>query len=409
MAFTEGSKVYIAFKEEQTPNVQESGAGGAVLRRTSGILNLVKQEVDSAEKRTDFQEVNVTHGTRSVDFTLNTEGFLGDYTAFLSAIMRRDFAAVPAVAASAGDGFTAYGGVLTRAAGASESFITDGLRAGMIVRLSGMAVTENNDRNFRITAITATTLTLTAVDGGLPLADDATNNEAATLTVPGQVSFIPSTAHTAKTFTIEKHDLAADVSEVARGCKIGSFELNAQPDQPVQISFSGLGIDRATLTCAEAPVLTDPTAAGAGKAVSAAVGHCIVNGDAAFEITSLRLSVDLGVQNQPVIFSDVSPDIFYGRTATVQGTITALRDNAALQQIFENETEVALAFILEAPGVAPKGFISVYLPRVKLMSAEMDDPDGPVIQSLAFRALKPASDVAGTESTVITIQDSAIA
>lgn len=407
MAIAEGSTSYFAYKLESTPNTAESGSGGAILRRATGTIDLVKPEVTSAEKRTDFQEQNVIHGTRSVNWQISSELYGGDYEDFLAAALRRDFAAVSTISETTStDEFTISSGVLTRGNG-SASFITDGLYEGLIIRLTGMNTAGNNSRNLRITAMTATTLTLAAVDGGAAVADDSGGGGSATIVVPGKNSYIPSTGHTSNTFTIEKHDTKTDTSHVAHGCKVGTVEMSVQPDQPVALNFTGLGINRASYSAANAPVLTSPTAAGTGAAMSAGIGFVRVGGSSVACITSLDLTIEDGLSVVPVAFGNESCDVFYGPRAEVTGTFTALKQNITLSDYFDDETEVTLDFFIAAPGSEPRSFINLYLKRVKLNSADEDDPDGPTVQTFSFRALKPAT-ATGVNSTVIAIQDSSI-
>ena len=407
MAIAEGSTSYFAYKKEATPNTAETGSGGTVLRRVTGVVNLVKPEVTSQEKRTDFQELNVLHGTRSVDWSINSEMFGGDYDEFLAALLRRDFAGVTTITeTTTSDEFTISSGVLTRGNGAA-SFITDGLYEGMVIRLTGMNTAGNNSRNIRITAMTATTLTLAAVDGGAAVADDSGGGGSATIVIPGQATWIPSTGHTSDTFTIEKHETKTDTSHVGHGCKVGIGEINVSPDQPITLNFSGIGIDRASYSAGNAPVLTSPTAAGTGSAMSAGIGFIRVGGASVAVVTSLAMTIDNGLSNQPVVANNVSPDVFYGRASQVTGTITVLKEGVTISDYFDDETEVTLDFFIAAPGSEPRAFYNLYLKRVKLNSADEDDPDGPTIQTFSFRALKPTT-ATGVNETTIMLQDSSI-
>lgn len=407
MAIAEGSSTAFSYKKESVANTQETGSGGTVLRRVTGQLDLVKPEVTSAEKRGEFQDANVNHGTRSVDWAINGEMFGGDYSEFEAAILRRDYAGVTTVSASAGDGFTISSGVLTRAAGGSESFIDDGLYEGLVVRFTNLTTAGNNNRNVRITALTATTLTLVAVDGGAAIAD-STSSETATLVIPGQFTYIPATSHTSDTFTLESWDSKTSVSHIAYGNKVGTMDLSVQPDQPISQNFSGLGIDRSS---SGSRVLTSPSAAGTGAAMSAGIGFIRVGGSSIAVVTGLDMTIDVGLQNAPVILpggsNPISPDVFYGRVAEVTGTITVLKQGYTLSDYFDNETEVTLDFFIEAPGSAPKSFKNIYLKRVKLNSASEDDPDGPVVQTFGFRALYPATATGVLRSTIL-LQDSSI-
>lgn len=402
MAITEGSSTYFAYKKESVANTAESGAGGKVLRRVTGQLDLEKAEVTSAEKRTDFQEVNVTHGTRSVAWAVNGELYGGDYKELLAAICRRDFTSISSIDAGAGEEYTISSGVLTRAGG---SFISDGALTGLVGRLGAMTVTANNSRNLLITSVAATTMGLVAVDGGAAVANDATADANATFAIPGMVTYIPESSHTSDTFTFERHDSKTDTSQVGWGCKVGTVEISIQPDQAPTISMSGLGINRADYSSGNAPVLTSPTAAGTGSLMAAAIGYIRVNGSAVAVVTGANITIDDGVSNQPVVGSNVSPDIFYGRAAQVTGSLTILREGVAVENLFDDETEFELNLFVAAPGTEPRAFYNFFMPRVKLTSANVDDPDGPVVISANFRALKKATTT-GYAATTLLIQDS---
>lgn len=406
MAISEGSSTYFAYKKETTANTEETGSGGAILRRVTGQLDLTKPEVTSGEKRTDFQEVNVIHGTRSVNWAINGEVYGGDYEEFLAAQLRRDFGSVTTISAGASDTFTISSGVLTRGAGGGESFITDGVVAGMVVRLTLLGAS-NNSRNLLVTAVTATTLTLVAIDGGAAVADNSDASTSATIVIPGKYTFIPESSHTSDTFTIERHDSKTDTSQVGYGCKVGTTEISMQPDQAPTLSFSGIGIDRSEYTASSAPSLTSPTAAGTGSLMASAIGYIRLNGSAIAVVTGINISIDNGISNQPVVGANISPDVFYGRAAQVTGTLNVLREGVSIENIFDDETEVELFLYAAAPGSEPRSFFTVFMPRVKLNSADVDDPDGPTSITASFRALKK-STTTGYNATTIQIQDSSI-
>ncbi len=400
MAIAEGSTTDFRFKKESVANTEETGAGGSTLRRVTAEVELVKPEVVSQEKRTDFQEVNNTHGTRSVNWNCNGEMFGGDYKEFMAASLRRDFTSVSQITAD----MTISSGVITRASG---DFIADGLYAGLIIRLGSMSVSANLSRNIRIASMTTTTLTVHAVDGGAAIADDAGPNASATVDVPGQFTFVPSTAHTSDTFTIEKHETKTDTSHIARGCKVGVVDISIQPDNPPSMNFSGLGIDRRSVSAGDAPVLTSPSAAGTGALMASAIGFCRINGSQVAVVTGLDLQTNCNLSNAPVVFNNVSPDIFYGRAIEVTGTIVVLKESVAISDLFDNETEVALEFFIEAPGSDPQAFMSWYMARAKLNTATEADNDGPDTQSFAFRAIKPLT-ATGVNETTIQFQDSSV-
>lgn len=405
MAISEGSSTYYAYKKESSPNTEETGSGGAILRRVDGQLDLEKAEVTSAEKRTDFQEANVTHGTRSVSWRVNGELYGGDYKELLAAICRRDFSAISSIDAGVGEEFTIASGVLSRAGG---SFVTDGALVGLVGRLSAMTVTGNNSRNLLLTSVAATDVGITAIDGGAAVADDATADSNASLSIPGMVTYIPESGHTSDTFTIERYDSKTDTSQVGWGCKVGTVEISIQPDQAPTISFAGLGIDRREYTAGSAPSLTSPTAAGTGALMAAAIGYIRLNGTAYAVVTSANLVIDTGISNQPVVGANVSPDVFYGRAVQVTGTLNILRQGVVVENLFDDETECELNLIVNAPGSEPRAFYNFFMPRVKLTSAPANDPDGPSSITANFRAIKKAT-ATGYAPTTLLIQDSSAA
>jgi len=122
-------------------------------------------------------------------------------------------------------------------------------------------------------------------------------------------------------------------------------------------------------------------------------------------VTGATLTIDLGLANQPVVASNVSPDVFYGRTAQVTGSLTILREGVTIENLFDDETEFELNLFIAAPGSEPRAFYNFFMPRVKLSSASVDDPDGAVVITADFRALKKAT-ATGYAATTLLIQDS---
>jgi len=384
MAEAQGSTVDFRYKKESTANTEETGAGGQILRRVTGQLDLVKPEVLSQEKRTDFMELEQVHGTRSVNWAINSELFGGDYKEFVAAAARQDFASVTDVT---GSNYAISSGSLTSD---GSDLLTGGLRKGMIIRLASMTESAVNNRNIRITGdVAAGSCDVEAVDGGAALVDSAA--AAATISVPGQHTYIPLTAHTKDTFTVERHDTETDTSDIAWGCKVGAMDLNIQPDQPTGLNFSGIGINRRSVSAGSAPSLTSPTAAGTGPLISSSIGVARINGSVVAVITGFTLNLNTGLQNRPVAFANTSPNVYYGRAAAVTGTFNALKQGVSLSDLFDGETEFSLELFAEAPGSDPKSFVSIFLPRVKANSADDDDPDGPVIQTFNFRSLRARS------------------
>lgn len=398
------SKRRVSWKKEATYGVAAGATGAQVARRVALNLNLTKQPIESQEKRSDFQRSDVRHGSRMVDGSLDGELIAGVWEEFWAALLRRDFASITDIDSDTGDGFSLSSGVLTRASGGGESFLTDGLRVGQVVRFSDMSETSVNNRNLLVTAVTATTATLVALDGGT-IADQGSPDEAATLSIVGQQTFVPTTSHTSDSFNIEDYMADADLARLYLGCRIVGASLRMQPNGMVTISWRIMGQDQTIYETSSAPYFTSVTDAGTDTVLEAALGYVRLNGAQIAVVTGVNIDIDLGAANTPVVGSNISPDVFYGKALVVRGQITAYITNHDYLTAFRNETEMELFLMFKEPGSEPRDFFSIFMSRVKLMSASADDPDTVITQTLDFEALlKPTT--AGYESTTISVQDS---
>jgi len=201
MPYAVGSLKQVAIKAETTYGTIPAASGAQLLRRVTSTVDLTKETYASNELRTDFQIADFRHGVRSVAGSLNGELSPGTYKDFFSYALKRDFAAVTATTGAsitiAGSGPT-Y--TVTRAAG---SWLTDGYKNGMVIRLSvGTFNAANINKNLLIVDITsATALTVIPLNGVAMVAEGPIAS--ATITATGKSTFVPTTGHTDKSFTLE--------------------------------------------------------------------------------------------------------------------------------------------------------------------------------------------------------------
>lgn len=406
MAIAQTSDRLFAIGKQSALGTLAATNAGKIVRRTSFDLNPTKATLESSEKRPDFQTVTYRHGVRGGSISLNSEFVLGDKVDLMASCLRKDLAAVSAIAASAGDGFSFSSSVLTRAAGGGESFIADGVKVGHVVSLADHSVTANNSRNFVVTAITATTLTLVALDG-VAISDGA-GDESCTLTVRGKSSWVPSSGFTNDLYTIEDYvGSTYDTSIRYDDCRFGGFSMSASVDSIATLTMNGLARNFTKLTGASAPYFVSPTAASETEPVDALRGLVLVNGATAGCVTSIELSTDLGLSPINCFGETASVDLLYGREIMVQGTIQARIESSAWFDAFDAESEVSIMYYLEeraASGALPHVF-GVVMPRVKLNGVNRDDPDQSPIQSIPFRALK-GYVTSGQYDSSLAIQDS---
>ncbi len=403
------SKRRVSYKRETTYGAAAGASSAIELRRTALNLNLSKQAIESQEKRSDFQRADVRHGSRMVDGSLDGELICGFWEEFWAALVRRDFTDPTAsgYSGTSGDGLTISSGVVTRAGGGGGSFLTDGFRVGQIVRFANLSATGNNNRNFLITALTATAMTLAVVDGGAAIADIGVADESCTCSVAGMTSYVPASGHTSDSFNFEDYLADADLAKVYLGCRIVGLSLRAQPNGMVTLSWRIMGQDQAVYESGSAPYFTSPTSPGLDNVLESALGYIRLNGAQQALVTGVNIDIDLGAANTPVVGANISPDVFYGRAVTVRGQLTAYVTSHTFTSAYRAETEMELFLQFQEPGSEPRDFVSLFMPRVKLMSDGLDDPDGPITQTLDFEALlKPATT--GYEATTLMVQDSTL-
>jgi hypothetical protein len=90
----------VAIKAESTYGTLPTAASAQLLRRVKSEVNLAKETYASNELRTDFQIADFRHGVRRVEGSLSGELSPGTYKDFFSYALKRDWAAVTAIASA---------------------------------------------------------------------------------------------------------------------------------------------------------------------------------------------------------------------------------------------------------------------------------------------------------------------
>ena len=392
----------LAFKVESTLGTPAGASGAAYLRRVSSTLSANKDVFASNEVRTDQQVSDVRHGGRSVRGSIDGELSTATYDEFIQAALRGTWAAGVSVApADFATGVT----IANSGTGSSLTFagagnlITKGFKVGDIVRGANLTNGANNGVNVRITALTATVMTV------YPQLI-ATGQQAASWSFAVQGSKL-TMGVTKRSFTIEQAHPDISISERFVGCRIGGLSVNMPPNGVATCSFDVMGLDASIMTSGSYPYFTTPTAAGNTGVLTGIDGAIRLNGVEQAVITAAQLNYTNNLSMTPVIGSVISPDIFYGREV-VTGTVSAYLQDETLINAFLNETEVDLVLVAEEAGTANVGFLAFNMQRVKLNGAQKTiGPDGGVICQFPFQALLRSGGT-GTvyDQSTLTIQRS---
>lgn len=396
MTIASGINKVVSYKKESVWGEPAGAIGAKSVRRVSASFNLNKETYQSEEIRTDYQMSDFRHGVRSVEGSINGELSAGSYSDFIGSALARDFA-VGATAASVSLAATATAPQFVRSTG---SWLTSGFKIGDVVRFTGFTATANNNKNFLIVALTATDMSVVALDGSLVVAEPTAT---VSVSVAGKKTFVPTTGHTDDSYTFEEFYRDIGQSEVTTGNKVNTIGIQLPASGLSTIDIAFMGKDRALTGTSQ--YFTNPTAQGEGGIFAAVNGALLIDGAPVALVTSLSVNINRNLSMEPVVGSNTHPDIFEGR-ALIDGEFSYQFTDGDIRDYFDDESEVSLVVALTT-SIAPNAdFVSIVLPRIKINGSGRDDGDKGIVASAPFQALKALSGSA-YEVTTIQIQDSA--
>lgn len=382
----------IRVRKEATYGVAPGATGARIVRRTQFSGGLTKQAFQSQEIRADYQIADLRHGMRGVQATLSGELSPGSHQEFFENILRRVYAVAPTSGALTTVTAAAAGRTFTRAAG---SWITDGFRVGMVARVSGFLVATANNRDYRITALTATVMTVAEV------VVDRVAGDSVTFTLAGRHTFVPLTGHTNESLFVEDWNPGAPLSERLAGCRVNQIGISVAPNDMARLQIGLVGQDSTSDITA---YYTAPTAPSTTPIVAGPTGTVRLGTSDIGVVTggSLQIAAALGVQD--VVGSTVTPDVFPA-PVVVTGELSVLVQDEVEWNRFSAETEFAIWLKLNASTDPLAPFLSFYMARCKYSGRSSAPQNGSIVQTLPFQALLPAA-AAGTEQTTLLVQDS---
>ena len=383
-----------------------SASGGQVLRRKTSTFELAKETTDTTAEITATQQVvSSRHSVRTVNGKLSAILSPGTYADPLSAVLRRDFAAVPAIT---GASVTIAGsGPLYTVARAAGSFLADGIKIGMVVRLAAAGLNAANaGKNLLVTDVSATVLEVLVLNGSDLAAEGPIAS--ATVSVPGKVSYVPTSGHSQPYYTVEEWYADAEVSERNQDVKFTQAALALPGTGNATVDFTAIGLDQ---TSGDSAYFTAPAVESTTPALVAASGILLVNGAVQAVVTDLSCTIDgSGAAADGVVGSNVRPDVFSGKVK-VSGSFTVYFEGGVVPNLFVEEISTSIVSALTAGGEADADFLTLTMSNVKLNSSTPDDNETGLKRTYNYMALLNAAGGAGaaTELTTVQIQDSAAA
>jgi hypothetical protein len=418
MPLAEGVSARIAYKFYTSPDIvpgtpavsatDPGPSGGQILRRVASTLAFTKDTYQSNEIRSDRQIADFRHGVRRVAGNVSGELSPHSYQSLFEASLRGTW--VPAVSSSNTvlTSMTANGTTSTLTFGGGDP-VAAGMRSGMGLRFSGLTATANNGTNFVITGFGGTSNRTVSV---YPPPTTAASESTFTVTSVGSTVSIPSTGHVRRKVAFEIYNDDVDIARVFTECRVGGFAAKLPATGMATIEFSATGRDMELYTGAAAPFFTAPAPAATTGLLAAVNGLLRVDGTNIAVITSLDITHTLQQTADPVVGSNLVPEIFSGRS-NVTGQMTAFFNDPTLINDFKNESEIQIMAYLTTSSAPNSPAMSFFLPRVKLGGADLATTgEGGQMITIPFQALKYETTplaTSGIDNTTIQIWDSEVA
>lgn len=398
MTIAQGVFKQTRIKRQTTKGTLAGATAGQILRRNTSTFELVKESYTTESEITSKQQItSVRHGVKTINGAIQGIFSPGTYSDPLSAVMRRDFAAVTSIT---GASITISGSGPYTVARAAGSFLTDGIKVGMVVRLTaGSFAAGNLNKNLLVTAVTALSLTVVVLNGSTLTAEGPIAS--ATVAVPGKVTYVPETGHTNVYYTVEEWYPDAAISERNLDVKFTQADLSLPGSGNASISLTAIGLDQTKDTTV---YFTSPTAETTTDALVAASGVLLVNGTAQAVVTDLSITINgNGTAADGVVGSNVRPDVFSGKVM-VSGSFTSYFEGGAIPDLFRDETETSIISALTAGTSAAADFVTITLSALKLQSSSPDDNETGMKRTYNFTAYYNRSGGAALANTATTIQ-----
>lgn len=400
MPLASGIGKSVVYKKETTFGTLATATGAQTVRRVSADFNLAKETYQSDEIRTDYQVSDFRHGVRTTEGSISGELSSGTYSDFIASAVAKNFVAItPSALGSttiaAGTGQTLGMYTITRTTG---SWLTDGAKAGLVIRLVGMNA-NNIGKNLLIVTATATVATVITLNGTTLTAEVVATP---TYTSGGKVTYAPTTGHTDDSYSIEQWFSDISQSEVYVGNKVNtaSFALPATGLVTSDFGFMGQDLKKTGVT----QHFTSPVVQSQSGIFAAVNGALLANGKVVSLVTGLNININRNMTSEAVVGSNVKPEIYEGRIS-VDGDFSTLFRDRTFSDIFNNETEISIICAVTESNDNAAGFMTFTLPRIKLSTDTKDDGEKGLVAQNSFVALK-GTGTNGFETTTIQIQDS---
>ena len=379
-----GSRHSMFYVPEATYGTTPANPAWKPIRHTGTTLGLSKDSISSEELRSDRMIADFRQGANQVGGDIKFELSFLSFDDLLEAVLGGTW--TPR-ATTGSQSLSASVGAFARAAG---SFLTDGLLNGDTVVVSGFPTAGNNGR-FKVTALTATSMSVTPLDGQTMAVDAA----AAGRTIASHEATLKA-GTVRRSFSVLRQfgDLTGNNNFLYTGIEFNSLELAINANQMVTgtIGIIGQGAAAATATPPTGSTFANPTTTSPLDSFTGALKE---GGTTISVITEVQLKLDNSMEARFVVGSKTTILPSQGRS-NATGQVSAYFEDSTLVSKFINETASSIEFNL--PDTAGNN-LKFTLPRIKYTGGQPDvDKEGPIVLSMPIQALLDS-----TTSTNISI------
>lgn len=394
MGYQSGRNIGVSYKPETVFGQLPGASDAKAFRPNSGTLTLGKEPIRSNEIRRDGMTTRGRHGSRTVTGQYAGDLSVGTFDDLLEAVFRGTFSTTLTLTEA---DFTSLTTTENTIEAASGDWLALGLRVGDVIRMADHASAANNGRNLRVVDVSATVITVAET-----LTINAVADTDVTVSRPKKLiqGLVP------RSFTVEEHEADIDGSEVFKGVRVGSVQIQMQPNGMCVLTFGMVGQDMEVMTDASSPYFTDPEET-VSVGLTAVEAKILLGSEEVLDISSLDLTLSLNASGVPVVGSVLTPDVFTN-LATVEATITALKQDVARSEQFLDEDVLSLHLLFEEQDGSPADFCSFFLGNFTLATATKGELGQDNARTQSFTLLTGVDERGGAyDRTMIKYQTSA--
>jgi hypothetical protein len=361
------------------------------LRNVSFGVNLQKEVYQSEERSPDRQRQDVRHGYHIVTGQIGAEVDFAALGEFIEAALGGVW-----VGPSSTKSFPALtlDSATSRVTVVSSAFDTLDIVKGDIFQISASApIAGVTDRLFTAASVATQSIQVEAGD------ISTTTTVSATIT---KVSQRFTSGNIYRSFTVERYLSDLGLYQQFVGVRLNSVTFTAPASGLVNVNMDFIGRDAYMVSDSTYSIARQPLPQA--RRMVSVDAEIRIDGQTIGYATALELTINNNLAGVQVVGQDLVRNILFGQKQDVTGTMTLLLvNNEAYEKFINEETVEMILRLKDANTLTPSVSIMQFtLPRVKYMSAEVDDaPDTGIALQIAFTALAPEGSVSAAPLNLV--------